>query len=278
MIKNILIAILALSLVGCASKPTKSEKETHVSDADAAKALSQLLGGKQKNVDEKKLAKYPLGSKDNPIRVGGPGGQRSYLSRLVCENNEPVSSFNRQGSAGAGPFGSILDIYEVLCDTNKGVVTHSVYLDMYHGDYEETRPAAGFLALMPDCWSPIRKAVAFREQKNFNAALEQIELHNQCDKSKARMSYYYHLGWTYAEMGEFTKAIDAYSEGLKTDPNYPFAYWRKGLAYEKLGKIAEAQADYQKAYTLGMENNPDKFKEFLNENPDVAEKLIPKNQ
>ena len=131
---------------------------------------------------------------------------------------------------------------------------------------------------MPDCWSPIRKAVAFREQKNFNAALEQIELHNQCDKSKARMSYYYHLGWTYAEMGEFTKAIDAYSEGLKTDPNYPFAYWRKGLAYEKLGKIAEAQADYQKAYTLGMENNPDKFKEFLNENPDVAEKLIPKNQ
>ena len=79
-------------------------------------------------------------------------------------------------------------------------------------------------------------------------------------------------------MGEFTKAIDAYSEGLKTDPNYPFAYWRKGLAYEKLGKIAEAQADYKKAYTLGMENNPDKFKEFLNENPDIAEKLTPKNQ
>ncbi|RYY02211.1 MAG: tetratricopeptide repeat protein [Gammaproteobacteria bacterium] len=278
MIKKISILALALLLTACANKSAKSEKEPHVSDADTAKALSRLLGGEPKKVDENKLAKYPLGSEKNPIRVGGPGGQRSYLSRLVCENNEPVSSFTRQGSAGPGPFGSIIDIYEVLCDTNKGVVTHSVYLDMYHGDYEETRPAAGFIALNPDCWRPLKKAMEFREQKNFNAALEQIELHNQCDKSEERMSYYYHLGWTYAEMGESTKAIEAYSEGLKTQPNYPFAFWRRGLAYEKLGKIAEAHADYKTAYTLGMKNNPEKFKEFLNENPDVAEKLMPRNQ
>jgi len=278
MIKKIFIIILTLSLAACASKSTKNEKETHVSDADAAKALSLLFGGETKKVDENKLAKYPLGSKENPIRVGGPGGQRNYLSRLVCENNEPVSSFNRQGSAGPGPFGSIIDIYEVLCDTNKGVVTHAVYLDMYHGDYEETRPAAGFIALKPDCWAPLKKAMKLREEKNFNAALEQIELHNQCDASKERMSYYYHLGWTYAEMGESTKAIDAYSEGLKTQPNYPFAYWRRGLAYENLGKKTEAQADYKKAYDVGMEKNPEQFKEFLNENPDIAEKLVPRKQ
>lgn len=276
MIKKILILTLALLLTACASKSPK--KESPVSDAEAARALSRLLGGEPVKVDEKELAKHPLGSKENPIRVGGPAGQRSYLKRLVCDNNEPVSSFNRQGNAGPGPFGSIVDIYEVLCDTNKGVVTHSVYLDMYHGDYEETRPAAGFIALMPDCWSPIRKAMKFREQKNFNAALEQIELHNQCDTSPERMSYYYHLGWTYDEMGEYTKAIDAYSQGLKTQPSYPFAYWRRGLAYEKLGKIPEAKADYKKAYDLGMENNPEKFKEFLKENPDVAEKIMPKNE
>ncbi len=276
MIKKITIAILALSLAACANTSIKNEKKTQASDVDTANALSRLLGSDPKNVDEKELAKYPLGSKDNPIRVGSPAGQRDYLRRLVCENNEPVSTFNRQGSAGPGPFGSIIDIYEVLCDTNKGVVTHTLYLDMYHGDYEETRPAAGFIALKPDCWSPIKKAVAFREQKNFNAALEQIELHNQCDKSKIRMSYYYHLGWTYSDMGEYQRAIDAFSEGLKTDPNFPFAYWRRGLTYEKLGKTIEAQADYKKAYTLGMESNPEKFTDFLKDNPDVAEKLMPK--
>jgi tetratricopeptide (TPR) repeat protein len=275
--KNILIIIFALTLTGCANNPAKSEKETQASDANSAQALSTLLGFKQKKVDEKKLAKYPLGSKENPIRVDGPSGQRSYLKRLVCDNNEPVSSFNRQGNAGPGPFGSIIDIYEVLCDTNNGVVTHLVYLDMYHAQYDETRPAAGFIALTPDCWIPLKKAIEFREQKNFNAALEQIELHNRCDKSTERMSYYYHLGWTYAEMGEPTKAIDAYSEGLKTQPNYPFAYWRRGLAYEKLGKISEAQADYKKAYEVGMAKNPEKFKELLNESPDIAEKLTPKN-
>ena len=276
MIKKIFIAVIVLSLTACASKSTKSEKQTEASDADAATALSRLLGGPTKNVDEKELAKHPLGSKENPVRVGGPAGQRDYLRRLVCENNEPVSTFNRQGNAGPGPFGSIIDIYEVICDTDKGAVKHTVYLDMYHGDYEETRPAAGFIALKPDCWSYIRKAAGLREQKNFNASLEQIELYNQCDTSKVRMPYYYHLGWTYADMGDYAKAVDAYSEGMKTEPNLPFAYWRRGIAYEKLGKAPEAKADYAKAYALGMEENPEKFKNFLNENPDVAEKLMPK--
>jgi len=273
MFKQLIILAFAITLSSCANNTTKTKEK----DEDLSSALTSLFG-EPKKVDEKKLDKFPLGSEKNPIRVNGPKGQRDYLSRLVCDNNEPVSAFERMGSAGASPFGTIMDIYEVICDTNKGVVKHEVFLDMYHAQYVETRPAAGFIALKPDCWIPLKKAIAFREQKNFNAALEQIELHNQCDESRERMSYYYHLGWTYAEMGEFTKAIDAYSEGLKTQPNYPFAYWRRGLAYEKLGKVLEAQADYKKAYDVGMEKDPEKFKELLNENPDIAEKIMPKNK
>jgi tetratricopeptide (TPR) repeat protein len=276
MLKAISIAILALLLAACTNTPQKSKKEAQTSAVSLETALDRLMGGKQVQVDEAKLARYPLGSKDNPVRTGSPAGQRDYLRRLVCDNNEMVSTATRQGSAGIGPFGTIIDAYEVICDTNKGVVTHIVYLDMYHGDYEETRPAAGFIALKPNCWSYIKKASTLREQKNFPAALEQIELHNQCDTSKVRMSYYYHLGWTYSDMGEYAKAIEAYSEGLKTEPQFPFAFWRRGIAYEKLGKAAEAQADYRQAYTLGMEDNPVKFKEFLENNPDVAEKLLPK--
>lgn len=145
-IKTCFSLSIALLLSACATKPEPSEQQA--SDEEAAAVLTALFG-ESIEVDEAVLAQYPLGSKDNPIRVDGPMGQRLYLSRLICTNNEQVSAFQRTGNAGIGPFGNIIDLYEVICDTYQGAVTHSVYLDMYHGDYEETRPAAGFIALKP---------------------------------------------------------------------------------------------------------------------------------
>lgn len=91
--------------------------------------------------------KQPLGSFANPVRADGPEGQREYLARLVCSNQEPVSAFQRLGSAGVGPYGSILDVFVVICDTYQGAVNHTLYMDMYHSGYRETRPALGFAAL-----------------------------------------------------------------------------------------------------------------------------------
>lgn len=145
MIKTLTIFTLIFTLSACASKPAKTKKD----DSDDIAASLSSLFGEPKKVDQKILDKFPLGSQENPVRVNGPIGQRDYLSRLVCENNEAVSAFNREGSAGVSPFGTIMDIYEVICDTNKGVVKHEVFLDMYHPNYTETRPAAGFIELKP---------------------------------------------------------------------------------------------------------------------------------
>lgn len=145
-IKICLFVIVACALTACATKPEPSAQEA--SDEEVTAVLTALFG-ESIEVDEATLAQYPLGSKENPIRVDGPMGQRSYLSRLICTNNEQVSAFQRTGNAGVGPFGNIIDLYEVICDTYQGAVTHTVYLDMYHGDYEETRPAAGFIAVKP---------------------------------------------------------------------------------------------------------------------------------
>ncbi len=124
-----------------------------------------------------------------------------------------------------------------------------------------------------NCWGYVSKAIELRKQKDFQGSLRQIELHGLCDKSEVRMSYYYHLGWTYYEMNEYSKAVDAFTEGLKTEPQYVYAYWRRGLAYEKLGEFAKAEADYKQAYEIGMSKDPDKFLEVLEKNPDVKEKL-----
>lgn len=87
-------------------------------------------------------AAHPLGSEQNPVRVNMPQGERNYLERLRCsDGNAPA--FERGGSVGTGPFGNILDVYNVRCLTGTPA-TSSVYMDMYHGDYLENRPVPGF--------------------------------------------------------------------------------------------------------------------------------------
>jgi hypothetical protein len=113
----------------------------------AAEDLSDLFGGgvyKGKKL-EKAIAKadqHPLGSADNPVRVDMPGGQRAYLSRLRCADGKKPK-FQRGGSTGQGPFGAIVDVYDVDCgDAGPGQV--GVYMDMYHPDHEERRAVPGF--------------------------------------------------------------------------------------------------------------------------------------
>ena len=82
---------------------------------------------------------YPLGSRDNPVRVGGPEGERAYLGRLRCpDGSAPRIGARRE--AGAGAFGSVVAGYELGC----GSATSQILFDMYHEEHVETRAPAGF--------------------------------------------------------------------------------------------------------------------------------------
>ncbi|WP_299321405.1 hypothetical protein [Parasphingopyxis sp.] len=84
----------------------------------------------------------PLGSRENPVRADMPQGQRAYLDRLRCENGLPPR-YNRAGNFGPGPFGSIIDGYEVACP-NSAPETMMIFMDMYHSGYRETATVPGF--------------------------------------------------------------------------------------------------------------------------------------
>jgi len=99
-----------------------------------------------KSPNYEKINKHPLGSFENPIRVCLPAGQRNYLSRLVCKNGNHPLSFERGGSVGIGPYGNMLDVYIVKCGETEAE-KFNVYMDMYHKDNKETRPAEGFIRL-----------------------------------------------------------------------------------------------------------------------------------
>ena len=113
---------------------------------DASLPLDLFSGGRVNGAELTariaKAAQAPLGSRENPVRVSMPEGERGYLKRLHCSNGS-APGFSRQGSFGPGPFGSILDGYDVICA--KGEPKRStIFLDMYHPEHDEMVAPPGF--------------------------------------------------------------------------------------------------------------------------------------
>ena len=85
---------------------------------------------------------FPLGSMQNPVRVGGPLGQQAYLARLRCGDGS-LPSVGQAISAGAGGFGSVVQRFELDCGAAAPGQAELV-MDMYHEEHRESRAPAGF--------------------------------------------------------------------------------------------------------------------------------------
>lgn len=131
----------AASLAACASQP----KPTNDADDLLGKMGFGPMYPQKGPALDKAIAeaeKQPLGSQANPVRVGGPPGQRAYLNRLRCSNGAPPT-FERAGNLGPGVYGSIVDLYIVECRGGTPAKSEIV-MDMYFPDHVENRPVAGF--------------------------------------------------------------------------------------------------------------------------------------
>ena len=90
-------------------------------------------------------AAHPLGSRENPVRVGGPDGERAYIARLRCADGRPPR-IGQRGSSGIGAFGTIVDVYPLDCGpAAPGAV--GLVMDMYHSEHSEDRAPPGFTIL-----------------------------------------------------------------------------------------------------------------------------------
>jgi hypothetical protein len=122
----------ALALASCAARSAEDDISDLFGSRLSGAELERAIGA---------AAAHPLGSRANPVRASMPPGQRAYLERLRCsDGNAPA--FERGGSVGAGPYGTILDVYQLRCLGGQPA-TADVYMDMYH-DHVETRPVPGF--------------------------------------------------------------------------------------------------------------------------------------
>jgi hypothetical protein len=84
-------------------------------------------------------AAHPLGSLENPVRVGGPEGERAYLSRLRCSDGS-TPRLGGRSDLGVGAFGSLVAAYRLSC----GAAAADLVMDMYHDEHVEDRAPQGF--------------------------------------------------------------------------------------------------------------------------------------
>lgn len=140
---KIISLIIIFLFLSCAEKQDNLEKVKSVKVDECG--IPEMTLKSCIKPDYKKIATYPLGSKDNPVRVFMPEGQRAYLNSLKCVNGGLVK-YKRLGSVGEGPYGFMLDLYEVKCELkSKGIEKeYSIYMDMYHKNYQENKVVDGF--------------------------------------------------------------------------------------------------------------------------------------
>ncbi len=79
--------------------------------------------------------------------------------------------------------------------------------------------------------------------------LHSAESIDKAEKQTSMMTQY-NLGWTLQELGRHDEAITAFNRGIPQQPNYPFAYYRRGLSLEALGQKDAARVDFEKTADL----------------------------
>ena len=86
-----------------------------------------------------------LGTRSSPVLCAEPKGERAYLARLRCRDGQ-APTYGRMGSTSGGPDGHILDLYDVTCPRGRNL---TLFMDMYHLGYVETRAVEGFTIVAP---------------------------------------------------------------------------------------------------------------------------------
>jgi hypothetical protein len=141
-IKSLLIPLAAAALLATPAHALKPPRE----ESPTPRALLDGVGmGTSDEEMEREIAaadRHPLGSRDNPIRVGGPEGERAYLARLRCADSSPPA-IGARTAAGVGAFGSIVASYLVDCGM-AGPAKAEIVMDMYHEGHAEDRAPPGF--------------------------------------------------------------------------------------------------------------------------------------
>ena len=93
----------------------------------------------------------------------------------------------------------------------------------------------------------VQRAISYRLSGNPSAALDDIRSAGSVYSDKRNASYYYQLGWNLHLLGRYDEAIEALTSVVAEQPDYYWAYFRRGASYHKKGDRTKALEDLKKA-------------------------------
>ena len=104
------------------------------------------------------------------------------------------------------------------------------------------------LAVAPEAEAYIKRGIARRKTRQFEAAIEDYDQAIRLKPDSAVA--YFDRGNANRDLGRAQDAIRDYSATIRIDPKHPGAYGNRANRYAALGLYAQAQADYGKVIEL----------------------------
>ncbi len=95
-----------------------------------------------------------------------------------------------------------------------------------------------------------KKAVYFIEEKEYEKALLFLEIAIKTEILSLKAYVYFAIGICNNELDNYIKAIEAFKQEIRIDPNYAAVYHNLGLAYNVLGLYNDAIKAYREAIRI----------------------------
>jgi hypothetical protein len=184
-------------------------------------------------------------------------GARKLLLQLRSDAATGVSVILPPRSAAADrALTAVLADYRALAaldpdDADHQFAVAGALLDL--GAYGEARSTyLAMLARWPneEYRLAVRLGALHRVQGEYAKALQPLDDLVARKGVQSGMRFHYHRGWTLSLLGRYDEAIRERSEGLKDQPDYHSAYYRRACAWAALGDTRSAIADLDEAERL----------------------------
>jgi S1-C subfamily serine protease/Flp pilus assembly protein TadD len=95
-----------------------------------------------------------------------------------------------------------------------------------------------------------KKALYFIDKEEHKKALFYLEIAIKTDIVSLKEFVYFQIGYCNDKLGNYIKAIEAYKQGIRIDPDYAMAYNNLGVAYDKLGLYKDAIETFKQAIRI----------------------------
>ena len=95
-----------------------------------------------------------------------------------------------------------------------------------------------------------KKALYFINKKEYDKALLYLEIAIKTDTISLKEKVYVNVGFCYGNLGNHVKAIEAFEQVIRIDPEYASAHYNLGTAYNSLSLYKDAIEAFKQAIRI----------------------------